>query len=124
MNKIVEEQLKKLKICKVPEYDENTMELYITKQSPNKQCLLEENHCYILQFERYILDPPPNFTLHSNWNNGISPKHEFVKAEVSKIMGKMIKVNSVGYDIKTDTDTNDIWEGWVPYKGIKIIKEI
>ena len=82
MNKIVEDQLKKVKICKLPEYDENTLELHIPKQSSNIQCSVEENHCYILQLERYIIDPPPNFTLHSNWNKGIPPKHEIVKAEV------------------------------------------
>lgn len=124
MNKIVEDQLKKVKICKLPEYDESTLELHIPKQSSNIQCSVEENHCYILQLERYIIDPPPNFTLHSNWNKGIPPKHEIVKAEISKIMGKMIKINSVGYDMKNNIDTNDLWEGWVPLKGIKVLKEI
>lgn len=124
MNKIIEDQLNKLKVCKVPPYDYTTMELHISRQTPVKECLLEENHCYLLKLENYIINPPANFTLHTNWNKGIIPKHECVKAVVSKIMGKMIFINSVGYDLKNNLDTDDVWDGWVPYKSIKVIKEL
>ena len=62
------------------------------------------------------------FTLHDNWNKGIPPKHNFLKVEVLQIMGKMIKVNSIGYDYINQRDTSDLWEGWLPRKAIKIIE--
>ena len=45
-----------------------------------------------------------------------------MKCEVVQKMGKMIKINSVGYDYQNKLDTNDIWTGWLPEKSIKIIE--
>lgn len=39
-------------------------------------------------------------------------------------MGKMIKMNCVGYDMDNDIDLNCIWSGWVPENYISIIKEL
>ena len=45
-----------------------------------------------------------------------------MKCEVEQIMGKMIKVNTVGYDYQNQLDTNDLWSGWLPEKAIKILE--
>ena len=47
-----------------------------------------------------------------------------MKIDVSKIMGKMVKVNSVGYDMKHQVDSNDVWSGWLPRKSITIIENL
>ena len=122
MNKVVEEQLKKVKVAQLPSYDETTLRIKIPKVSSIINSDLNEGQCYLIQVEDYIVKPFDGFSLHDNWNNGIAPKHKFLKVEVIKIMGKMIKVNSVGYDFMNKVDTMDLWEGWLPRKAIKILE--
>ena len=123
MNKFVKEQLSKVKIADLPPYDDSTVTMLIKKQTGSGS-MLQRDKCYIIQVEPYVLTLSDGFTLHENWNGGVPPKHEFMKAEVTQIMGKMIKINSVGYDYKNDVDTNDMWEGWLPMKSIKVLGEL
>ena len=39
-------------------------------------------------------------------------------------MGRMICILGYGFDPVTMRDTNDLWEGWVPQQGIKLIQEL
>lgn len=121
MNKIVEDQLAKVRVAELPYYDETTLHMIIPKKS---RLELEQGKCYLIQLEDYLVNPFEGFTLHDNWNKGIPPKHHFLKAEISQIMGKMIKVNSVGYDPVNKIDTIDLWEGWLPRKGLKILQSL
>ena len=47
-----------------------------------------------------------------------------MKIDVLTKMGKMIKVNSIGYDMKNHRNTNNVWEGWLPEKSITIIEKL
>ena len=122
MNRVVEEQLNKVQVAKLPPYDENTLRLIIPKVDGIVNTDLVENKCYLIQVEDYIVNPYDGFTLHDNWNKGIPPKHLFLKVEIIQIMGKMVKVNSIGYDFANKCDIPDSWEGWLPRKAIKIIE--
>lgn len=124
MNQFVKEQLQKCKVASLPPYSDDTMTMTIPRANKPYSGSVLKDHCYLLRLEPYILNPPEGFSLHDNWNKGIKPTHEFIKAEVCEVMGKMIKVNSVGFDYKTQTDTDDIWEGWLPSKSIKIVSEL
>ena len=123
MNKFVAEELKKCRVAKLPPYDEFTKHMIIPQANSSEQ-FLQVNKCFLVQLEPYILNPPEGFTLHDNWNQGRKPPREFLKIEVSQVMGKMIKVNSIGFDYATQTDTNEIWEGWLPKKSINILQEL
>jgi hypothetical protein len=122
MNPLIKTQLEKIKTVKLPSFDENTTEMIITADSKIEELFLEEDKCYLISVEDYILYPPDGFTLHTNWNNGKVPTHKFMKIDVSKIMGKMVKVNAIGYDMKSHTDTMDLWDGWLPMKSITILE--
>lgn len=124
MNPLIREQLKKIRLTHLPEYDDNTTHIVISRRTTPVKGGLVEGKCYLIQVEDYIVHPFDGFNLHDNWNKGIPPKHCFMKVEVGKIMGKMVKVNSVGYDFKNKLDTNDVWEGWLPEKSITVIEEI
>lgn len=121
MNKIVEDQLAKVQVAELPYYDETTLHMIIPKKS---HVDFITGNCYLIQLEDYLIHPFEGFTLHDNWNKGIPPKHSFLKAEVIQIMGKMIKVNSIGFNYETQQDTDDLWEGWLPKKGLKIIQTL
>lgn len=119
MNKIIKEQLHKCRIANIPSFDDNTTNLIITKLNANTQQLdWQEQHCYEITIENYIIYEPPNFTLSSNWNNGTKPDDTQLNVFVKKIMGKMINVDACGVNTKTS------WSGWLPKGGCKLIKEI
>ena len=122
MNPLIKDQLNKVKRVKIDSFDDSTQTILIKRTSTPLEEELQENNCYLISVEDYILNPPEGFTLHSNWNNNILPKHKIMKIDVIKIMGKMVKVNSMGYDMKTATDLSDMWCGWLPRKSITILE--
>lgn len=124
MNPLIKDQLGKIRRIRVPAFDDSTTILTLSKSGVTMDSGLQEDRCYLISVEDYILNPPEGFTLHTNWNNNIAPKHKVMKVDVTKIMGKMIKVNSIGYDMKNQVDTNDMWSGWLPQKSIKIIERL
>jgi hypothetical protein len=54
----------------------------------------------------------------SNWNNGTAPKFQYLKVYVSRLLGKMVYVDSIGYDVNTRQDINTLWSGWLPTEEI------
>lgn len=124
MNPLIKTQLNKIRTVRLPEFDDNTTHLDIPMRTNSDPIVVEQDKCYIIQVEDYILNPPDGFTLHTNWNGNKIPKHKFMKVDVTKIMGKMIKVNSIGYDMFNGTNINDMWEGWLPEKSITVIERL
>ena len=80
--------------------------------------------CYIVELADYIINPPEGYTLASNWNKGSSPRYKHYKCEIVKIVGKMICILGYGYDLANERDTNELWEGWIPQAGIKLLHEL
>ena len=124
MNKLIKQQLLNCRVANVPAFDDNTTRIQISRGSMLNVSPYQVHKCYIIELENYILNPPPNFTLADNWNQGSIPTHKYYKCEISQVMGKMVKIMGCGYNPDTDTDTADMWMGWVPQAGIKIIKEL
>ena len=124
MNPLIKTQLDKIRGVVMPDYDDNTSQMNIPIRPIDAPITLEQDKCYIVSVEDYILNPPDGFTLHTNWNNNKIPKHKYMKIDVSKIMGKMVKVNSIGYNIETNVNINEMWEGWLPEKSITIIERL
>lgn len=124
MNNIIKEQLNKCKVAYIPPFDDNTTLIHIKPISKIESNQVLLNHYYLIELEDYIINPPPNFDLHINWNNNIIPKSKGMKCEIIQIMGKMVKINGVGFDLINNNDLNVIWGGWLPMKSFKVIKEL
>jgi hypothetical protein len=124
MNPLIKTQLNKIRTVKIPPYEDNTTSITIPMRTPNDPIILEEDKCYLIQVEDYILNPPDGFTLHTNWNHNKIPKCKYMKIDVNKIMGKMIKVNSIGYDMDSKVNINEMWEGWLPEKSIIVLERL
>ncbi len=121
MNKFVKEQLSKVKTAEIPPYDDTTVHMIIPRNADVGN-VLKRDKCYLIQIAPYVISPPDGYTLHDNWNNGITPKYEYMKVEVNQLMGRMVRVTAVGVD--NGVDTNEMWNGWLPVQSIKIIKEL
>lgn len=128
MNPLIKSQLDKISSIPLPSYDENTTHMIIprcgNKPLTPKNIELKEGKYYLIMVEDYIIKPFDGFTLHDNWNKGIPPKHKYLKVEILKIMGNMINVNSVGFNIETRQDIMDSWVGWLPKKSITTLQEL
>lgn len=127
MNSIIKQELEKCKDI-LPEFDDKTTYLLIPKGSnyqEKKDIQLEIGRYYLIKLARYILYPPDNFTLDSNWNNGVHPQSEYMMVTPIKFVGKMIQFDGCGYDKIEDVATADIYNGlWLPSGGIEILEEV
>lgn len=119
MNKIILEQLKKVMVADLSNAKNNPYNFIIPKYEKDR---FEENKCYLIQLDKNLIINNPNSIVQINWNNNTYPQYEYLKIDVCKIMGKMIKVNSIAYDNNTNQDIDIMWSGWLPIDFIKIIK--
>lgn len=72
----------------------------------------KQNGYYLVKISKAIVGNPNSVTA-TNWNKGFAPQRDYMKIYISKIMGKMIYVDGMGYDFETKQDTNYMWSGWL-----------
>lgn len=106
---IIKEQLDKCQFADLNNYDPSTNTFYIRKYSTPTY---EINHCYLIRLPLNIVDTTDS-VLAVNWNNGSCPKTQYLKIYISKALGNMIYVDSVGFDFETKQDLNLMWSGWL-----------
>lgn len=123
MNPIIRKQLENCKVANIPEFDEDTTLIDIPKGSVLNVSQYQVGRCYVVEIADHIINPSNEHTLATNWNNGTSPKYKYYKCEIVKLVGKMICILGYGVD-STGKDTTDLWEGWIPQSGIKILEEL
>lgn len=127
MNKLVKDQLSKCKTCKIPAYDDSTihLEIPLLNQVSQNTVDIQLNHYYIIQVEKYILNPPENFNLASNWNHNKNPVSEYLLITPKKFLGKMVQFDGCGWDKERSRACSDIYSDfWLPRKSFSIIEEI
>lgn len=121
MNKFIEQQLNNVKLADISNYDRSANTYHIPKYN---ELRLEVGKCYLLELDNSLIRFDSNSMLISNWNRGTYPKHKYLKVDVIKQLGKMVFVNSIGYDNEHEKDINDVWEGWLPLQQVSLVKEI
>ena len=124
MNKLIKKQLEKCERCKLPPYDESSTLIFIPKQIPKKDPEFEKDKCFLICIDDYILNPPEGFTLAKNWNGNTNPPAKYMNICVVQVMGKMVKVEGVGFDINLGVTLPCYWIGWLPMRNVKIMEEI
>lgn len=124
MNEFILNQLKKCTRCEIPPYDENTLTLEIPKNSLKKELSFSVNNCYLIEIADYVLNPPPGFSLAQNWNKGTNPPSKYMNVCCIQLLGKMVNVEGVSFNIESNSPGNSTWEGWLPLTAVKILKEI
>ena len=106
---IIKEQLEKCQFANLSNYDPNTNTFMIKKYS---QPTYELNHCYLIRLPNNIVNTSDS-VLAVNWNNGTFPRSQYIKIYISKTLGNMIYVDSIGFDFETKQDLNLMWSGWL-----------
>jgi hypothetical protein len=106
---LIKEQLEKCQFADLNNYDIRTNTFLIKKYS---RPTYELNHCYLVKLPHNIVNCKDS-VLAVNWNNGSYPTVSYLKIYISKIMGNMIYVDSIGFDFETKQDLNLMWSGWL-----------
>ena len=106
---LIKEQLEKCQFADLNNYDPATNTFLIRKYS---QPTYDINKCYLVRLPVNIINNSDS-VLAVNWNNGSCPKTQYLKIYISKIMGTMIYVDSIGFDFETRQDLNLMWSGWL-----------
>ena len=109
IRQVIKEQLEKCQFADLNNYDPNTNTFLIRKYC---KPTYELNHCYLVKLPLNIINAGDS-VLAVNWNSGSFPKTQYLKVYVSKIMGNMIYVDSIGFDFNTKQDLTLMWSGWL-----------
>ena len=91
---LVKEQLNKVVYADLSNYDEKTNTYHIPKIN---QIKLKINHSYIVKIKDSLYE---NELLKSNYNQGRTPPYKSYLIDIVSILGKIIKVNGVEYDLE------------------------
>lgn len=118
MNKIIEEQLKKVEVADLSDYNSLTGTYFIKKRVDVK---IEEDKCYLIRLKPTAFT---NYAVLVNWNKGNNPIYEYMKIDVSKKMGKMIKVVGIKYDYANQKDDQGFWSGWLLIDDLEVISKL
>lgn len=115
---LVKDQLSKVIYADLSNYDEKTNTYHIPKIN---QIKLQINHSYIIKIKDSLYE---NELLKSNYNQGRTPPYKSYLIDIVSILGKIIKVNGVEYDLETNQTLNNLWSGYLSIKDIEIIEEM
>ena len=121
INKIIQEQLNKLQVAKLGEYD-HFKHMYVIPKY--KEPHYDVDHCYLVCLDDTLLTATGNEMLVSNWNNGRYPVHKYMKIVVQQKLGDMIKIDGIYFDNIKHEDINEVWSGWLPIKLVTIVKDL
>ena len=114
MRELIKNQLKQVSYADLSHYDETTGVFNIPKYSKPKYDI---GKMYIVQVANELVNNNTN-VIAANWNNGTSPKGNVLKIYVNKMVGKMIYVDSLIFDMNTKQDTSIMWSGWLPTESL------
>lgn len=112
LRKYIKDQLDKCNFADLSNFDPENNTFLIKKYSKPVYSL---QHCYLVSLLPQLLQP--NSVLAINWNAGAVPPYQTLKIYVSKVLGRMLYVDSVAYDINSQKD-GPIWSGWLPIDEI------
>ena len=114
MRESIKNQLKQCAYADLSHYNEATGVFSIPKYSKPKYDI---GKLYIIQVANELVGNS-NSVIAANWNNGTAPKSAYLKIYVNKMVGKMIYVDSLVFNMETQTDTSILWSGWLPVEQI------
>ena len=121
MNDLIKRELSKVKVAKIPPFDDNTTVIHIKKGLNVNEFKIGKGYEVILY--NVLVNPPSGFSFHTNWNKGIIPKSRYLKCFVVEKMSSMIKVDSVLCD-ENFNDNGEMWSGWLPIEYLDKVGDL
>ena len=124
MKNIIFQYLKKCKVAKF-ELDETTNHLFIPKKQTTSDIPLILDNYYIIEVSNYILNPPFQSTLVSNWNQNQIPKSKYLFGTPTKQINNMVRWDCCGYDTFNRVSLTDTYRDlWLPETEFIIMEKM
>lgn len=120
MREIIKQQLQNCSYANLSNYDPATQTFLIPKYQKPHFAL---GSMYLVQLSGALVNNVSS-VIAANYNNGTAPMYPFLKIFVSKSLGKMIYVDSLGFDPQTKQDINVLWSGWLPTDELTLISQV
>ena len=114
MREIIKKQLLKCTYANLNNFNPETNTFYIPKYSKPQYVV---GKMYLVQLPLNLVNNASSVVA-ANWHNGTAPHFQYLKVYAAKLLGKMVYVDSIGYDINTRQDINTLWSGWLPTEEI------
>ena len=122
MKEIIKKQLLSCKNVHV-DFSDDDLTIFIKKPQFLDYSMLELDHVYLIQVDASFFGENSTITL--NWNHGNTIKSNVLKVSYIQKSGEMYRFDGVGYDIKTNTTSTDLYSGiWIPQKYFTILQEM
>lgn len=120
MRELIRQQLLNCSYANLNNFDPETCTFRIPKYCKPHYNL---GSMYLVQVSGAIVGNT-NSVIATNYNNGTAPAYPYLKIFVSKSLGKMIYVDSIGFDPQTKQDINAMWSGWLPTEELTMLSTI
>jgi len=99
--------------------------LFIPKKQLNSLIPLILDKYYIIEVSNYILNPPFQSTLVSNWNQGQIPKNKYLFGTPTKRLNDMVRWDCCGYDNVSKTHLTDTYTDlWLPETEFILMEKV
>lgn len=122
MNPLIEKELRMLRVARLPDNWETSTTLFLPRVTPTS-VILCVGRFYLIELESYLLRNP-ELSINANWNRGCPPTDKFMKVLVNQKRGQLFQVIGSGFDFEHKQDLDSVWQGWLPFKSIRIINEL
>lgn len=120
MRDLIKQQLQNCSYANLTNFNPDTCTFYIPRYVKPHYAL---GNMYLVQVPGYLVGNS-NSVIATNYNNGTAPLCPYLKIFVSKSLGKMIYVDSLGFDPQTKQDINAMWSGWLPTEELTMLSTI
>ena len=120
MNKLIQDELKKVQVADLSNYSEGVTEFIIPKTVLDK---FEVGQSYIIELDDSLIKHNPESVLETNYNSGKIPSNKYYYIEVSAVLGKLIKCVGMAFDVENNMTIGTFWNGYFPINCIKILKK-
>ena len=120
MRDLIRKQLQSCSYANLNNYNPETRTFNIPKYQKPHFVL---GNMYLVQVSGAVVGNTTSVVA-TNYNNGTAPGFQYLKIFVSKSLGKMIYVDSIGFDPDTKRDVNVMWSGWLPTEELTIISQV
>ena len=116
MRELVLQQLRSCDFANLNIYDAESHTYQIPRYSKPHY---EIGETYVVKLRPAVVNNTQSVTA-ANWNGGTAPTSNYLKVYVSKTLGRMIYVDSIGFDWETKQDMANFWSGWLPIDDITL----
>ena len=120
MRELIRQQLQNCSYADLNHFDPATNTFIIPRYQKPHFAL---GNMYLVQLSGVLVNNTSS-VIAANYNNGTAPSFSYLKIFVSKTLGKMIYVDSIGFDPATKQDVNVMWSGWLPTEELTLISQV